>query len=117
MEQESGRGRRVTILDVARAAGVSKSTVSRILDDRLPHSRSPNAQKVRRIADELGYTRDVFASGLRQGRTNTVGVIVPGLPIRRWRCSSKRSPMPVIGGGSWLSWRPQTISRTERGVP
>ncbi|MDS2172220.1 LacI family DNA-binding transcriptional regulator [Nesterenkonia sp. CL21] len=64
---------------MARAAGVSKSTVSRILDDRLPHSGSPNAQRVRRIAEELGYTRDVFASGLRQGRTNTVGVIVPRL--------------------------------------
>lgn len=79
MERQNSRGRHVTILDVAEAAGVSKSTVSRILDDRLPRSGSPNAQKVRRVAEELGYSRDVFASGLRQGRTNTVGVIVPRL--------------------------------------
>lgn len=72
-------GKTVTIMDVARAAGVSKSTVSRVLDDRLPPSRSPNAERVRRAAAELGYSRDVFASGLRQGRTNTIGVIVPRL--------------------------------------
>lgn len=70
---------RATILDVAAAAGVSKSTVSRILDDRLPRSESATAVKVRRIAAELGYMRDVSAASLRMGRTLTVGVIVPRL--------------------------------------
>jgi LacI family transcriptional regulator len=69
----------VTILDVARAAGVSKSTVSRVLDERLPHSTSPTAQRVRQVAAELGYVRDPLASGLRRSGTNTVGVIVPRL--------------------------------------
>ncbi len=69
----------VTILDVARAAGVSKSTVSRVLDERLPHSTSPTAERVRRVAAELGYVRDPLASGLRRSGTNTVGVIVPRL--------------------------------------
>lgn len=70
---------RVTILDVAAAAGVSKSTVSRILDERLPRSDSETARRVRRIAAELGYVRDSSAANLRRGRTNTIGVVVPRL--------------------------------------
>jgi LacI family transcriptional regulator len=69
----------VTILDVARVAGVSKSTVSRVLDERLPHSHSPTAERVRQVAAELGYVRDPLASGLRRSGTSTVGVIVPRL--------------------------------------
>ena len=69
----------VTILDVARAAGVSKSTVSRVLDERLPRSTSAAAERVRQVAAELGYVRDPLASGLRRAGTNTVGVIVPRL--------------------------------------
>jgi LacI family transcriptional regulator len=69
----------VTIVDVARAAGVSKSTVSRVLDERLPRSSSATAERVRRVAAELGYVRDPLASGLRRAGTSTVGVIVPRL--------------------------------------
>ena len=75
----SSIGRVVTILDVARAAGVSKSTVSRVLDERLPRSSSAAAERVRRVAAELGYVRDPLASGLRRTGTSTVGVIVPRL--------------------------------------
>lgn len=70
---------RVTLHDVAAAAGVSKSTVSRILDERLPRSESETARHVRRVAAELGYVRDVSAASLRRGRTMTIGVIVPRL--------------------------------------
>jgi LacI family transcriptional regulator len=70
---------RITIHDVAAAAGVSKSTVSRILDERLPRSESAAAQRVRKVAAELGYVRDVSAASLRRGKTSTVGVIVPQL--------------------------------------
>lgn len=67
-----------TIWDVARRAGVSKSTVSRVLDGRR-NSQSPHADAVRDAARELGYHRDIFASGLRRGSTDTIGVIVPRL--------------------------------------
>ncbi|NWJ23790.1 LacI family DNA-binding transcriptional regulator [Rhizobium sp. RM] len=70
---------RVTILDVAREAGVSKSSVSRFLDERMPKSDSETARRVRRVAAELGYVRDVSASSLRRGKTGMVGVIVPRL--------------------------------------
>lgn len=70
---------RVTLHDVAAASGVSKSTVSRILDERLPRSDSETARRVRQVAAELGYVRDVSAASLRRGNTNTIGVIVPRL--------------------------------------
>ncbi|WP_238529713.1 LacI family DNA-binding transcriptional regulator [Pseudooceanicola batsensis] len=64
---------------MAREAGVSKSTVSRMLDERLPNSDSPRARKVREVAQRLGYVRDVSAASLRRGTTGTIGVIVPRL--------------------------------------
>jgi LacI family transcriptional regulator len=69
----------VTLKEVADAAGVSISTVSRILDERTPHSRSASAERVRHIAQSMGYRRNVFASVLRRGTTGTIGVVVPRL--------------------------------------
>lgn len=69
----------VTIRDVAQAAGVSTSTVSRVLDERLPQSSSAAAERVRRAARELGYVRNPLASGLRRSGTGTIGVVVPRL--------------------------------------
>ncbi|WP_163364907.1 LacI family DNA-binding transcriptional regulator, partial [Escherichia coli] len=59
--------------------GVSKSTVSRILDERLPRSESDTARRVRQIAADLGYARDAAAASLRRGKSLTIGVIVPRL--------------------------------------
>jgi LacI family transcriptional regulator len=71
--------RAVTLREVAEASGVSISTVSRILDDRIPQSRSSTAERVRETADALGYRRNAAASGLRRGATGTIGVLVPRL--------------------------------------
>ena len=71
--------RPANIRDVAREAGVSTSTVSRILDERLPPSQSATAERVRSVAQQLGYRRDAFASALRRQHTGTVGVLVPRL--------------------------------------
>jgi LacI family transcriptional regulator len=69
----------VTLRDVARAAGVSISTASRVLDERLPPSRTAAADRVRKAAVDLGYVRDPLASGLRRSGTSTIGVVVPRL--------------------------------------
>jgi len=73
------RQSRVTLHDVAAAAGVSKSSVSRILDERLPRSDSETAKRVRQVAADLGYVRDGSAASLRRGNTMTIGMIVPRL--------------------------------------
>lgn len=79
MTDQRTDGGRVTILDIARATGVSKSSVSRFLDERGRASTSETARLVRRVAAELGYVRDVSAANLRRGSTGTIGVIVPRL--------------------------------------
>ncbi|UEL28185.1 LacI family DNA-binding transcriptional regulator [Pseudarthrobacter sp. L1SW] len=68
----------VTLRDVAAASGVSISTASRALDERTA-SRSAAAAHVRKVAEELGYRRNSFASSLRRGETRTLGVLVPRL--------------------------------------
>jgi LacI family transcriptional regulator len=68
----------VTLKDVAAASGVSISTASRALDERTS-LRSAAAAHVRKVAEELGYRRNSFASSLRRGETRTLGVLVPRL--------------------------------------
>jgi len=64
-----------TISDVALAAGVSKATVSRVLNG-LPVRRQ-TYDKVQRAMDRLGYHPNAQARGLTLKRANTVGVLVP----------------------------------------
>ncbi|MFD2026823.1 LacI family DNA-binding transcriptional regulator [Promicromonospora aerolata] len=68
----------VTVHDVARAAGVSISTVSRALaaPERVA---AETRDRVTRVAAELGYRPNHAASGLRMGRTQAVGLLVPDL--------------------------------------
>lgn len=72
-------GTTVTLRDVAAASGVSLSTASRALDERGTATRSAAAAHVRKVAEELGYRRNSFASNLRRGETRTLGVLVPRL--------------------------------------
>ncbi|MCU1519400.1 MAG: transcriptional regulator, LacI family [Pseudarthrobacter sp.] len=72
-------GTTVTLRDVAAASGVSLSTASRALDERSTASRSASAEHVRKVAEQLGYRRNSFASSLRRGETRTLGVLVPRL--------------------------------------
>lgn len=69
---------KVTIADVAQAAGVSAQTVSRVLNDR-PDVSIETRVRVQKIIDTLGYSPNVFARNLSRGRSNTIGVIGYGL--------------------------------------
>jgi LacI family transcriptional regulator len=66
----------VTIQDVAKVAGVSVSTVSRVLNDK--DDVAPETyERVRRVIQELGYTSSLAAKGMRSRRTNVLGLVVP----------------------------------------
>jgi len=72
--------KRVTIQDVARAARVHASTVSRALNPRTTQLVTPLvADRVRSVAGRLGYVPDPVAAGLRTRRTATVGVLIPDI--------------------------------------
>jgi LacI family transcriptional regulator len=68
----------ITIADVAAKAGVSKTTVSRVLNGKGELGEA-TAARVRRVIDELGYVPSARAVGLARGRTRIVGMLVPSL--------------------------------------
>ncbi|HZN14653.1 MAG TPA: LacI family DNA-binding transcriptional regulator [Acidimicrobiales bacterium] len=72
----------VTSTDVARAAGVSRATVSYVLNDTPGQTVSPATRAaVRRAADELGYRPSVLARSLKRGRSDSVLFPLPGLQL------------------------------------
>src|SRR3954469_1933294 len=76
MASVSSRGRGPTIRDVARRAGVSAATVSRVLNDS-PLVVQPTRERVRAAVDELGYRLNPTARTLSIGTAQAVGVVVP----------------------------------------
>lgn len=69
---------RVTIADVAREAGVSKTTVSRVINTKGEVGGS-TAARVREVIAQLGYVPSSGAVGLARGSSRTVGMLVPSL--------------------------------------
>jgi LacI family transcriptional regulator len=69
---------KVTIRDVAREAGVSVATVSRVFNDSGPVN-AETRERIRAIAGRLRYSPDSAARSLITRRTNTLGVLLPDL--------------------------------------
>jgi DNA-binding LacI/PurR family transcriptional regulator len=67
-----------TISDVARKAGVSRTTVSRYLNGQLNDS-SDKARRIARAISELRYHPNLLARSLRSATTQSIAVIVPDL--------------------------------------
>ncbi len=68
--------KRVTIQDLAKELNTTPSTVSRALRD-LPGISEAMKEAVRELAKKYDYQPNAIASGLRSGKSNTLGVIVP----------------------------------------
>lgn len=68
----------VTIKDVAKKAGVSISTVSRVINESKPVS-SDIKDRVLRVIEETGYVPNPVARSLVMKKSNLVGVLVPGV--------------------------------------
>lgn len=66
----------MTIAEVARRAGVSRSTVSYVLSGNRPVSAETRA-RVQRIIDELDYRPNATARALAHGRTRSLGLVFP----------------------------------------
>jgi DNA-binding LacI/PurR family transcriptional regulator len=72
-QQPPRTGKRATIKDVARLAGVSPALVSIVLNDR-PGASPETRERVRRAAAALGYRPDAHAALLRRHRARLLGV-------------------------------------------
>lgn len=72
----SKRRRQPTMQDVAKAAGVSKATVSRVLAGNERGCSAVTAANVRQAAERLGYVVNAVAASLRSRRSFTIGLIL-----------------------------------------
>lgn len=68
--------RKVTIYDIAREAGVSTATVTRVLAGH-PSVKAATRERVQRIIDAHAYTPSASARDLERGQTKTLGIVLP----------------------------------------
>lgn len=71
----SGSGKRVTLRDVAREAGVSIKTASRVVNDE-PAVNVTTAARVAEVVDRLGYRPNELARSLKGQRSRTIGLVI-----------------------------------------
>jgi DNA-binding LacI/PurR family transcriptional regulator len=71
----------VDIGEIARRAGVSRSTVSYALSGRRSVS-AQTKQRIQAVIDELGYRPNAAARALKEGRTRTLGLVIPPASLR-----------------------------------
>ena len=77
----SRMSQKVNIKDLALKAGLSITTVSRVLNGKAEQYRigKKSQEKVMAIANSLNYTPNQFAANLKSGRSRTVALVVPSL--------------------------------------
>ena len=75
---EDGSTRAANIFDVARLAGVSHQTVSRVIND-LPNVRPATRARVEQAIAQLRYSPSPAARALVTRRTRTIGLVTPGI--------------------------------------
>jgi len=75
---------RPTIIDVAHHAGVSKSTVSRVVSDGSQGVSPETQQKVQAAIQTLGYEYNALAGGMRSNRTNLIMLAIPDIKNPFW---------------------------------
>lgn len=68
----------LTIMDIAREAGVSKATVSRVLNGT-GAVRAETRMRVERVIEKHGFTPSLTAQNLSRGRSSAVGFVVPAI--------------------------------------
>jgi DNA-binding LacI/PurR family transcriptional regulator len=66
----------VNIGEIARRSGVSRSTVSYALSGKRPVSEVTR-RRIQAVIDELGYRPNAVARALKEGRTRTIGLVIP----------------------------------------
>lgn len=67
-----------TVVDIAKEAGVSKTTAVAILNNKLGFRTSEETrERVLAVATRLGYQRNALASALSRGRTGAIAVLIP----------------------------------------
>lgn len=102
-----------TIYDVARAAGVAASTVSRAFS-RPGRVNAATAERIRKIAAELGYRANPLAAALPTGRTHMLALVVSDVtnPVYAAKAARSTSPRSIMRGETGRSPNPRPGLRT-----
>ena len=93
--------RRPTIIDVARLAGVSKSTAARALSEAADVNEATR-DKVRKAAAAAGYERNHLAVGMRSGRSGLFGLVIPDIANPFWAEVARGAQDRVAENGASL---------------
>lgn len=104
--------KKVTIQDIARTANVSKSTVSRVLNDSTPVNEEKR-QAVLDAMEKLNFKPNIFARGLAGGQSMTIGIVTQNIGSPFYDqvtqgivdALSETQYSPLIADGQW---RPDT---------
>ncbi|TJY42279.1 LacI family transcriptional regulator [Cohnella pontilimi] len=75
---------KITIDLVAERAGVSKTTVSRIMNGNFAHTRDETKNRVLQVIQELDYRPNALAKGLKSSHTNVLGIVLSNLKNPFW---------------------------------
>src|ERR1700724_3239735 len=113
--------RTVTIIDIARGAGVSKSTVSLVLK-MSPLVKDETRQRVTKAMDALGYVYNRGAASLRRSRSEIVGRVIndlanpffPELAIGIWRALQNSGFIPFVANPAESVVRQAEVVRSMR---
>ncbi|MCE5255966.1 MAG: LacI family transcriptional regulator [Spirochaetaceae bacterium] len=100
---------KISIHEVAEAAGVSKSTVSRVISDKGGSVSRRSVLAVNNAIEQLGYKKNVMAASLRTQKTYMILVMIPDVANPFWseiaRAAQDRLEMEgysvVIGSTDW----------------
>lgn len=76
-------GKRPTIIEVAKLAGVSKSTAARALTGASDVNEETR-ERVRKASEAVGYEPNHLAVGMRSGRSNLLGLVIPDIANPFW---------------------------------
>ncbi|MBI5928733.1 MAG: LacI family DNA-binding transcriptional regulator [Chloroflexi bacterium] len=68
--------KKLTLEEVGKLAGVSRATVSRVVNG-YPHIRPEIRERVQRVIDETGYRPNLLARSLASDRSNIIGLVIP----------------------------------------
>lgn len=88
----------VTVIDVAREARVSPSTVSRILNGTTAVAEDKR-RRVLETVKRLGYKPNVLAQGLVRGKSMTIGVVIPDLSSAFYSAAIGGIEIALFNGG------------------
>ena len=70
---------KITLADIAEKAGVSKATVSRVLNNRPEGVGQATRARIQQIVEATGFQPSGVARGLATGKSRTVGLIIPDI--------------------------------------